>query len=76
MLEGAEYATVAVVVPDAVAVPIIGVPGTLFERVNPAEAVDGELLPALVIAVTLNKYVNPVAIPRTDAVVAAETPSE
>jgi hypothetical protein len=49
------YATVAVVFPVAVAVPIVGAPGTVAV-VTLLEAALGALVPAEFVAVTVNVY--------------------
>ena len=51
---GCVKATVAVIDPIAVAVPIVGAPGTTASVVIEFEAADANDVPALFVAVTLN----------------------
>jgi hypothetical protein len=64
LLTGAVNATVAVVDPVAVAVPIVGAPGTV-NVVTELLAAEAALLPAALVAYTVNVYAVPVVKPET-----------
>ena len=64
LLTGAVYATVAVVDPVTVAVPIVGAPGTV-NVVMELLAAEEALLPAALVANTVNVYAVPVVKPET-----------
>ena len=64
LLAGAVYATVAVVEPVAVAVPIVGAPATV-NGVAELLAALAALVPTELVAVTVNVYAVPLAKPDT-----------